>query len=95
MVGRTLIAEIVEPTIQILAELKEGNFNEAYRLWRKDGAVTYQEHALEKILKGQICPIGYEDKVCSLADEGFYSEIDKAFYAQVFKNVDWELEDDK
>ncbi|WP_150467621.1 GspE/PulE family protein [Francisella sp. SYW-9] len=95
VVGRTLIAEIVEPTIAILAALREGNFNEAYRLWRKDGGITYQEHGLEKILKGQICPTAYEDKVCSLADEGFYAYIDKAFYPQVFKDVDWGISENE
>ena len=86
---RTLIAEIVEPTIDILEELKVGNFNQAYSLWREDGGITYQEHALEKILKGDICPVAYEDKVQSLSDTGFYADIDSQRYATVLNNVEW------
>ena len=93
--GRTLIAEIVKPTIEILEELKTGNFNQAYSLWRDDGGITYQEHALEKILKGDICPLAYEDKVQSLADTGFYADIDSQRYATVLNDVDWGVSDDK
>ena len=93
--GRTLIAEIVEPTIDILEELKVGNFNQAYSLWREDGGITYQEHALEKILKGGICPVSYEDKVQSLADVGFYADIDSHRYATVLNDVDWGVSDDQ
>ena len=66
--------------MQILESLKEGEFNKAYKLWREGGGVTYQEHALEKILKGQICPVAYEDKVSSLVNDGFYAEVDKDLY---------------
>jgi len=93
--GRTLIAEIVEPTIEILEELKIGNFNQAYSLWREDGGITYQEHALEKILKGDVCPLAYEDKVQSLAETGFYADIDSQRYATVLNDVDWGVSDDK
>jgi len=93
--GRTLIAEIVEPTIEILEELKIGNFNQAYSLWRDGGGITYQEHALEKILKGEICPLAYEDKVQSLSDTGFYADIDSQRYATVLNDVDWGVSDDK
>ena len=93
--GRTLIAEIVEPTIDILEELKVGNFNQAYRLWRENGGITYQEHALQKILKGEICPLAYEDKVQSLAETGFYADIDSQRYATVLNDVDWGVSDDK
>ena len=93
--GRTLIAEIVEPTIEILEALKVGDFNQAYSLWREGGGITYQEHALEKILKGEICPLAYEDKVQSLADIGFYADIDSQRYATVLNDVDWGVSDDK
>jgi type II secretory ATPase GspE/PulE/Tfp pilus assembly ATPase PilB-like protein len=91
VVGRTLIAEIVEPTIEILEALKIANFNQAYNLWRENGGITYQEHALEKILKGQICPIGYENKVQSLADIGFYGDIDNKYYNKVFVDTKWDV----
>ena len=88
--GRTLIAEIVEPTIQLLELLKNDEFNKAYKLWREGGGVTYEEHALEKILKGQICPVAYEDKVRPLVLDGFYTEVDKDFYSKIFKNTEWD-----
>lgn len=87
--GRTLVAEIVEPTMQILESLKDGEFNKAYKLWRDGGGVTYQEHALEKILKGDICPVAYEDKVSPLVNDGFYAEVDKDLYSKIFKNTEW------
>lgn len=87
--GRTIVAEIVEPTIDILASLKIGDFNQAYRLWREDGGITYHEHALEKILKGEICPTAFEDKVQSLSDTGFYFDIDSQRYATVLNHVEW------
>ena len=93
--GRTLIAEIVEPTMDILEALKMGDFNQAYGLWREGGGITYQEHALEKILKGQICPVSYEDKVQSLADVGFYADIDSQRFATVLNDVQWGDCDDK
>ncbi|OIN82941.1 GspE/PulE family protein [Francisella sp. TX07-6608] len=88
--GRTLIAEIVEPNIAILAALQNSDFNQAYALWRQDGGITYQEHALLKILQGQICPVGYEDKVQPLVVDSFYADIDKEHLAHVFNKVEWE-----
>ena len=95
VIGRTLIAEVVEPTIDILDALKEGHYNLAYKLWRSGGGITYQEHALEKILKGEICPMGYEDRVQSLANVGFHADVDKDYYTTVFKDIKWSISDDK
>ena len=94
VVGRTLIAEIVKPNIGILTALQNSDFNQAYSLWRESGGITYQEHALEKILKGEICPIAYEDKVQALAVDSFYAKLDKQHYHQVFKDINWECSDD-
>jgi type II secretory ATPase GspE/PulE/Tfp pilus assembly ATPase PilB-like protein len=89
VIGRTIIAEIVEPDLEILGALRNSDYVLAHKLWREKGGITYQEHALEKILKGEICPVNYESKVQSLDDLGFYAEIDKPFYAEIFKDVEW------
>lgn len=87
--GRTIVAEIIEPTLKLLAACKNNDHQLAHKAFREDGGITYKEHALMKILMGQICPLAYENKVSSLAEDNIYDDIDQNFYAKIFQDVQW------
>jgi type II secretory ATPase GspE/PulE/Tfp pilus assembly ATPase PilB-like protein len=87
--GRTIVAEIIEPKLQLLEACKNNDHKLAHLAFRADDGMTYKEHALIKILMGQICPLAYENKVSSLAEDNIYHDIDQDFYENIFKNVQW------
>jgi type II secretory ATPase GspE/PulE/Tfp pilus assembly ATPase PilB-like protein len=87
--GRTIVAEIIEPKLQLLESCKNNNHKLAHQAFREDGGITFKEHALMKIFMGEICPLAYENKVSSLAEDNIYHDIDQDFYANILKDVQW------
>lgn len=81
--GRTVVAEVLTPNLAILEALKIGDYAAAYEAWRQSGEMTFKEHALYKIFKGEICPVDFEQSVQMLDEESIYADIDQAFYGKV------------
>ena len=66
--GRTVVAEMLEPTPEILAALRALEFENALRLWHDQGGRTALEHGTEKIFQGQVDPRFVEDRCGLLVD---------------------------
>ena len=88
--GRTVVAEVVEPTLELMSTLQSGDDAKAHQVWRKAGGLNYREHALEKILKGQICPISIEQTCGPIGTQDVFAALDKPFLKQVFAKVGFE-----
>ena len=88
--GRTIIAEVIKPNIELLEAFRKNDHVAAHIAFRKNGGITQREHAISKILQGQICPLDYENKVSPLVDNCIYANIDVGFYENVFKSFEWE-----
>lgn len=71
--GRTVLAEMLDPTTEILAALRELDFDRAMRIWQSQGGTTVLEHGIDKIFLGMIDPRFVEDS-CGLLNDSL--EID-------------------
>ncbi len=64
-VGRTVLAEMVEPDPILLQHFRNNEYEKGIRHWRDRGGKTVLEHAIEKMLAGSIDPHSVENK-CGL-----------------------------
>lgn len=67
--GRTVLAEIVEPTFELLDHMQQSEFDKAMALWKAAGGQTVLEHGISKMLAGEVDPRSVEDK-CGLLTDG-------------------------
>ena len=67
--GRTVLAEMVEPTFELLDYLQQSEFDKAMALWRKAGGKTVLEHGISKMFSGLVDPRSVEDRCGSLISE--------------------------
>lgn len=63
--GRTVVAEMLEPTLEILTALRDLDFEAANRIWRSQGGRSVLEHGIDKIFQGLVDPRFVEDN-CGL-----------------------------
>ena len=82
--GITVIAEMIKPNITFLQAIYDHKYVDAINIWRDMNGITMKEHALSKMLQGNICPSSVEICVGKVNlnemlvdDEHFYS---KAFF---------------
>lgn len=61
--SRTVVAEIVPVTPEIYKALRSGNMNLAKSIHLQNGGKTIQDHALEKVLAGEVDPLDAEEKI--------------------------------
>ncbi len=66
--GRTVVAEMLDPTSEILGALRALDFESANRVWRSQGGMSVLEHAIDKIFQGMIDPRFVEDSCGLLTD---------------------------
>lgn len=75
VVGRTVCAEILRPTADMLTAIREGASTQLWKLWRQtiqhgqDGNMTGRtafEHALWKMRQGIVSPLSVEAEFCYL-----------------------------
>lgn len=66
--GRTVVAEMLDPTLEILAALRDLAFDKATKIWREQGGRTVLEHAIDKMFQGQVDPRFVEDSCGLLFD---------------------------
>lgn len=66
--GRTVVAEMLDPTSEVLSALRALDFESASRIWRSQGGMSVLEHATDKILQGLIDPRYVEDSCGLLVD---------------------------
>lgn len=64
-IGRTVLAEMVDPDLVLLQHYRERNYEAGIRYWRSMGGRTVLEHGIQKMLTGAIDPRSVEDK-CGL-----------------------------
>jgi general secretion pathway protein E len=62
LTGRTVVAEMVVPTHALMEHVRNDAIEKAYNTWRDSGGVTTLEHAITKLLAGEIDPRFVEDK---------------------------------
>jgi hypothetical protein len=86
--GRTVVAEVVKPTNELLESFKEGDYKKVHAAFRAQGGITHLEHGLFKIFKGEICPLAFEDVVSPIDSTTIYDDLDVKVKAQLFKNND-------
>lgn len=67
IVGRTVVAEMLEPTIDILAAFKATEYERAEELWKKNGGRTVLQHAIDRMQTVSLDPRFIEDR-CGLLD---------------------------
>ena len=68
-VGRTVVAEMVEPTPDIIECFRTNDFDKGLRSWRQAGGETVLHHSITKLLAGKIDPRSAEDKCGLLTEE--------------------------
>lgn len=85
LVGRTVVAELVEPTPALLEALKQRNHEQAYKVWREGGGKTIVEHGLSKVFKGHIDPFLLEEQVGQINRDDMRSRLDEKVYLNVFE----------
>lgn len=90
VLGRTIVGEVVKPNLELLEAFSNNDHMAVHLAFRKNKGITQREHAISKILQGQICPLDYENKVSSLLGNNIYDKIDIAFYKNVFQDFMWE-----
>ena len=66
--GRTVVAEMLDPTSEVLGALRSLDFESANRIWRSLGGMSVLEHAIDKIFQGMIDPRFVEDSCGLLTD---------------------------
>ncbi len=66
--GRTVLAEMLDPTPEILVALRDLDFERATRIWRAQGGKTVLEHGIDKIFLGLTDPRFVEDSCGLLSD---------------------------
>ena len=66
--GRTVVAEMLDPTSEVLGALRSLDFESANRIWRSQGGMSVLEHAIDKIFQGMIDPRFVEDSCGLLTD---------------------------
>lgn len=82
--GRTVAAEVLETTPQLMDVLRRDGTPAAEAQWRKDPAtVTAHRHAREKVAAGLIDPHAAMDAVGPLDDEDEWIALDEADQAQL------------
>lgn len=66
--GRTVVAEMLEPTPELLAALRSLEFESAFRIWNDQGGKTALEHGIDKIFQGMVDPRFVENSCGLLFD---------------------------
>ncbi|MCD8525173.1 MAG: Flp pilus assembly complex ATPase component TadA [Gammaproteobacteria bacterium] len=66
--GRTVLAEMLDPTPDILVALRDLDFSRATQIWRSQGGRTVLEHGIDKIFAGIADPRYVEDSCGLLSD---------------------------
>ena len=65
--GRTVVAEMLEPTSEILSAFRETDYDRAERLWQENGGRTVLQHAVDRMFDISLDPRFIEDR-CGLLD---------------------------
>jgi type II secretory ATPase GspE/PulE/Tfp pilus assembly ATPase PilB-like protein len=79
--GRTVLAEMLDPTSEILTALRELDFERATRVWRSQGGKTVLEHGIDKIFLGIADPRFVEDS-CGLLSDPLEEELEEEHHAE-------------
>lgn len=66
--GRSVVAEMLDPTLEILSALRTLDFDAATKIWRAQGGRTTLENAIEKMFHGIVDPRMVEDSCGLLYD---------------------------
>lgn len=76
--GRTVLAEMLDPSSEILMALRDLDFERATQVWRSQGGRSVLEHGIDKIFLGIADPRFVEDSCGLLSDpwerEGHYAD---------------------
>lgn len=77
VIGRSVVAETVDITDELIEFFSRGEYNEARRHFRDNGGKFVVDHALEKVMEGLVDPRDAEAKVGPLIPSAF--EVDNGF----------------
>lgn len=66
--GRTVLAEMVDPSVELLSALRDLDFENATRIWRSQGGRSVLEHGIDKVFQGMVDPRFVEDSCGLLVD---------------------------
>lgn len=68
--GRTVVAEMLEPTSEMLAAFRATEYDRAETIWKQQGGKTVLQHAVDRMFDTSIDPRYIEDR-CGLLDALF------------------------
>ncbi|MBK2124450.1 ATPase, T2SS/T4P/T4SS family [Fangia hongkongensis] len=63
IIGQTVVAEIVQPSSQLIALLAKKEHLKAYIAWREGGGINIKEDGILKVVKGEVCASSLEMKL--------------------------------
>lgn len=68
VVGASVVAEVLNPSLEVLKCISEGDDFGAQRAWVNGGGRPINLHAIDKVMEGVVCPINAEHVVGPLQD---------------------------
>ena len=77
VVGRSVVAETIDVTDDLIEFFAKGQYNEARKYYRDNGGQFVVDHAIEKVLEGLVDPRDAESKVGPLIPS--HMEVDNGF----------------
>jgi general secretion pathway protein E len=85
--GRTVVAEMLLPNIEILKLIREKRTVDAYNAWRNHGFNTILEHAISKLFHGEICPLALESKLGFIDSDINKENLTKQKYKEIYSKL--------
>jgi len=81
--GRSVIAEVVSPSHDIIEFLAKREPDKARRYWRENHvSTTIEEHGLQKMLKGEVCPWSLYTSVGPFHIDLDYDYLPESYYTR-------------